>query len=64
MRMSYRVAPIAPLALSLGRVYTRPKDFDPDKHLKGSFGVMSGDGDYEVVIEFDAWATDLLQGRQ
>lgn len=24
---------------------------------------MSGDGDYEVVIEFDAWATDMLQGR-
>ena len=28
------------------------------------FGGVSGDGDYEVVIEFDAWATDLLQGRQ
>jgi predicted DNA-binding transcriptional regulator YafY len=24
---------------------------------------MRGDGDYEVVIEFDEWATDLLQGR-
>ena len=43
--------------------FVRPKDFDPEKHLKGSFGVMSGDGDYEVVIEFDAWATDMLQGR-
>jgi hypothetical protein len=25
--------------------------------------VMSGRGDYEVVIEFDAWATDQLRGR-
>jgi predicted DNA-binding transcriptional regulator YafY len=46
-----------------GEHFVKPKDFDPDKHLKGSFGVMSGDGDYEVVIEFDAWATDMLQGR-
>ena len=25
---------------------------------------MKGEGDYEVVIEFDAWATDQLRGRQ
>jgi predicted DNA-binding transcriptional regulator YafY len=24
---------------------------------------MKGQGDYEVVIEFDAWATDQLRGR-
>lgn len=44
--------------------FVKPKDFDPDKHLEGSFGMMSGDGDYEVVVEFDGWATDLLQGRR
>ncbi len=44
--------------------FTRPASFDPHKYLGASFSVMKGDGDYEVVIEFDAWATDLLRGRQ
>jgi proteasome accessory factor B len=44
--------------------FVKPKDFNPDERLRGSFGVMRGDGNYEVVIEFDEWATDLLQGRR
>ncbi len=24
---------------------------------------MTGDRDYEVVVEFDAWATDIMRGR-
>ena len=44
--------------------FTKPAAFDPQKYLGASFSVMKGDGDYEVVIEFDAWATDLLRGRQ
>ncbi len=48
----------------LGDPFTKPKDFDPDKYLDGSFGVMKGTGDYEVVIEFDAFATDQLRGRK
>jgi predicted DNA-binding transcriptional regulator YafY len=47
-----------------GERFVRPKDFDPDKYLEGSFTVMKGDQEQEVVIEFDAWATDLVQGRQ
>ena len=37
-----------------------------DAHLRGSFGVFKGDpeGDYEVVVDFDAWATDLVRGRR
>lgn len=41
-----------------------PKEFDPDEYLKGSFSAFKGTGDYEIVIEFDAWATDLARGRQ
>lgn len=41
-----------------------PDDFSPDKHLKGSFAVFKGKGDYEVVVDFDAWATDLIRGRR
>ena len=44
--------------------FVRPKNFDPDKYLEGSFTVMKGDNEQQVVIEFDAWATDLVRGRQ
>jgi proteasome accessory factor B len=44
--------------------FVRPKDFDPRKHFDRSFGVMAGTGDYEVVIEMDAWLTDILRGRR
>ena len=44
--------------------FQKPASFDPNRYLGASFGVMKGDGDYEVVIEFDAWATDQLRGRQ
>ena len=44
--------------------FTKPIDFDLEKYLRGSFTVMKGDGDYDVVIEFDAWAADVVRGRQ
>jgi proteasome accessory factor B len=50
-------------ALSAER-FVRPKDFDPKKHFDKSLGVMTGEGDYEVVIEMDAWLTDVLRGRR
>ena len=47
----------------LSGTFQKPKDFSIAKYLRGSLTVMSGRGDYEVVIEFDAWATDQLRGR-
>lgn len=44
--------------------FVRPKDFSPEEHLRGSFSVMRGDGDYQVVIAFDSWAADLLRERR
>jgi proteasome accessory factor B len=44
--------------------FAPPRHFDPDKYLRGSFAVLKGTDDYEVVIEFDAWATDLVRGRR
>ncbi len=44
--------------------FVRPKDFDPDKYLEGSFTVMKGDKQEEVVLAFDAWGADLVRGRQ
>ncbi len=47
----------------LSEAFQKPKEFSVAKYLRGSLTVMSGRGDYEVVIEFDAWATDQLRGR-
>lgn len=47
----------------VGEEFKKPKDFSVEKYLQGSFTVMKGQGDYEIVIEFDAWATDQLKGR-
>lgn len=44
--------------------YAIPKAFNPNEYLKGAFTVFKGDADYEVVIQFDAWATDLVRGRR
>lgn len=44
--------------------FTDRKDFDPKTYFKGSVGVVTGEGDYDVVIEMDAWLTDVLRGRR
>jgi len=47
-----------------GEEFEKPKDFDPKKAFSSSLGVMSGEGDYRVVVELDAWLTDILNGRR
>jgi predicted DNA-binding transcriptional regulator YafY len=44
--------------------FTVPRGFDPKKFFDRSLGVMTGAGDYAVVIEMDAWLTDVLRGRR
>lgn len=44
--------------------FTPPKDFDIDKHLEKSFGITTGDGDYEVVLELNEFATQVHDERQ
>ena len=41
-----------------------PRKFNLNEYLKGSLNVFKGSGDYEVVIDFDAWAADLIRGRK
>ncbi|MCX8157962.1 MAG: WYL domain-containing protein [Verrucomicrobiae bacterium] len=48
----------------LKRRFAMPKDFRADDYLRDSFMVFKGNDDYEVVLEFDSWATDLLRGRK
>lgn len=44
--------------------FNRPEGFNAAKYLEHGFGVMNGDEDHVVEIEFDAWATDQLRGRR
>ena len=41
-----------------------PKKFNLAEHLKGSLTVFKGEDDYEVVVDFDSWAADLIRGRK
>ena len=43
--------------------FVPPRDFDPNDYLKGSFSVFRGTDDFEVVLDFDRWAADLIRGR-
>jgi proteasome accessory factor B len=43
--------------------FKRPKAFRLEDYLSKSLSVYRGRDDYEVVIDFDPWATDLLRGR-
>ena len=47
-----------------GERFTKPEKFSPKKYLEDSLGVMKGKGDFEVVIQFDSWGSDLVQGRK
>jgi predicted DNA-binding transcriptional regulator YafY len=44
--------------------FTIPKKFNLNEFLKGSFNIFKGEEDYEIVIEFDSWAADLIRGRK
>jgi predicted DNA-binding transcriptional regulator YafY len=48
----------------LATTFERPKEFSIEKYLKGSFGIFTGEDDFEVVIEFDAWASALVRERK
>jgi predicted DNA-binding transcriptional regulator YafY len=44
--------------------FTISKRFDLGEYLRGSFNVFRGADDYEVVVEFDKWAADLVRERR
>jgi proteasome accessory factor B len=49
-----------------GARFTVPKKFDLNEYLRHSFSLFKGPegDDYEVVVEFDAWAADEVRGRR
>ena len=50
-------------AQSLPERFEVPKDFNAKNCFDRSLGVMTGPGDYEVVIELDPWLTDVLRAH-
>jgi proteasome accessory factor B len=48
----------------LKKKFPHPRKFDIDEHFKHSLGVMKGDQNHQVVIEFDRAGADLIQGRR
>jgi predicted DNA-binding transcriptional regulator YafY len=43
--------------------FTRPKSFNPERTLKGSFGIFSGGEPIEILVLFDAFAACLIRER-
>ncbi|HEX5399892.1 MAG TPA: WYL domain-containing protein [Verrucomicrobiae bacterium] len=47
-----------------GKTFARPQKFSLDKRLRDSFGVHSGEGEYEVVIRFNARVADYVREKK
>jgi predicted DNA-binding transcriptional regulator YafY len=47
-----------------GETFERSQTFSLEKRLRGSFGVRSGEGEYEVVIRFNARAADYVREKK
>jgi predicted DNA-binding transcriptional regulator YafY len=44
--------------------FTRPADFDANAYLQGSFGIFKGEENFQVIVDFDSWAADLIRERK
>jgi predicted DNA-binding transcriptional regulator YafY len=47
-----------------GKTFARPEKFSLEKRLRDSFGVHSGEGEYEVIIQFNAHAADYVREKK
>jgi predicted DNA-binding transcriptional regulator YafY len=47
-----------------GQTFERSKKFSLEKELRDSFGVHSGEGEYDVVIRFNARAADYIREKK
>jgi proteasome accessory factor B len=47
-----------------GKTFARPEKFSLEKRLRDSFGVHSGQGEYEVVIRFDPRVADYIREKK
>jgi predicted DNA-binding transcriptional regulator YafY len=47
-----------------GKIFERAQKFSLEKRLRDSFGVHSGEGEYEVIIRFNARAADYVREKK
>ena len=47
-----------------GKSFPSPQKFSLEKRLRGSFGVHSGEGEFEVVLRFNARVADLIREKK
>jgi predicted DNA-binding transcriptional regulator YafY len=47
-----------------GKTFDRPQKFSLDKRLRDSFGVHSGQGEFDVVIRFNARVADYIHEKK
>jgi predicted DNA-binding transcriptional regulator YafY len=47
-----------------GKQFVRPQKFSLDKRLRDSFGVHSGQGEFDVVIRFDEFAAGYIREKR
>jgi predicted DNA-binding transcriptional regulator YafY len=47
-----------------GRVFPRPQKFSLEQRLRNSFGVQSGQGEFEVVIRFNERVADYIREKK
>jgi predicted DNA-binding transcriptional regulator YafY len=47
-----------------GKTFERRQKFSLDKRLRGSFGVQSGQGEFDVVIRFQARVADYIREKK
>lgn len=51
-------------AAPTGKSFHRPEKFSLEKRLRDSFGVHSGEGEYEVVLRFNPRAADYVREKR
>lgn len=51
-------------ATQTGKTFARPQKFSLEKRLRDSFGVLSGHGEYDVVIRFDELVADYIREKR
>ena len=47
-----------------GKTFVRPHKFSLDRRLRDSFGVITGAGEFEVVIRFDEMVSDYIREKR
>lgn len=51
-------------AVPTGKTFERPKRFELEKELRGSFGIFSGKGRFKVVLRFDSTVADYIREKR